>query len=145
MTRSNSKRAFLKTSKANPIIFSVSDFKKSFDSPPRCKSISVSIRVDLWSIYSSAKSTGFNFISPAAFFSNCWIFNSAAASFSWQTLTSCAPSSYFAKSVSSGKSSDSMAATMPSSFFKASSNGGFLAETFWFALFCALATAATIE
>jgi hypothetical protein len=37
---------------------------------------------------------GFNFISPAAVFSSCWIFNSASASFSWQIFTSRVPSSY---------------------------------------------------
>ena len=76
---------------------------------------------------STSASNGFSFISPAAFFSSCWIFNSASASFSWQTLTSFEPSSYRASKVSNGKSSDSIVSTMSSSFFNASSNGGLLA------------------
>ena len=73
----------------------------------------------------SSGDNGFSFISPAAFLSNCWILISASASFSWQTRANPVPSSYFPRSASRGKSSDSIASTIVSSFFKASSNGRF--------------------
>ncbi len=71
----------------------------------------------------SGPARALSFISPAAVFSNCWIFTSASASFSWQVLAKPVPSSYLASNVSRGKSSDSIADTIDSSFFKASSNG----------------------
>src|SRR5215467_8004914 len=47
-----------------------------------------------------------SFISPAAFFSNCCIFNSASANFAWQIRANFVPSSYLANNASRGKSSD---------------------------------------
>jgi hypothetical protein len=72
---------------------------------------------------SSTGATVFNLISPAVFLSNCCILSSASASLSWQTFASRVPSSYLASKVSSGNSSDSIASTMASSFFNASSKG----------------------
>src|SRR6185437_11094654 len=80
---------------------------------------------------SSASETGLSVSSPPALFSSCRILSSASESLDWQILARRVPSSKRASSVSSGSSSDSMASTMPSSFFSASSKGRSLAVEDW--------------
>src|SRR5436309_7478921 len=90
-------------------------------------SVVVTVGFQIRQAYSAAeswaRSTDLSASAPEAFFSNCWIFNSASASLAWQILASCVPSSKRANSVSSGRSSDSIDSTTDSSFFNASSKG----------------------
>src|SRR6266567_9576649 len=79
----------------------------------------------------STRVTGFSVSSPEAFFSSCWIFNSASDSLVWQILASRVPSSKRASRLSRGNSSDSIDSTIPSSFFSASSKDKSFPPAVW--------------